>query len=329
MATYNGSAYLREQLASILYQTRQPDELVVGDDGSDDSTIGILRSFAEEAPFPVRILQHDHFGFGANFFLTLEAAQGELIAFADQDDVWLPNKLERSEDILQGYEASLVTHGATTVDHTLQPVRTGHRAVRRTMVYARFKPNVWPDAWPGHHGNSMLFRRVLLNGCDWSRRPTNVLGDRLSHDQLVHILASIRGASVYLPDKLLLYRQHRHNVGGARPPFIERWRVYAKEDVSLLTSLEDNLGCLYDWATYFSPLVEPEYRDMAKAYFLSAAAMLAQRSKRLRLPARRAIPALISAAIRGQYARLGPDTLGWGTLPRDFHYICRRSLVGR
>ena len=327
MATYNGSAYLGEQLASILHQTRQPDELVVGDDGSDDNTVGILRSFAEEAPFPVKLLQHDHFGFGTNFLLTLEESQGELVAFADQDDVWRPSKLERSEGILQHYDAVLVTHGATTVDHTLQPMRTGHRDVRRMMVYDRFQPNVWPEAWPGHHGNSMLFRRELLDGCDWRRRPTNVVGEKLSHDQLVYILASIRGASVYLPDKLLLYRQHHHNAGGARPRLVERWRVYAKEDASLLASLEGDTRRLNDWATYFSSLVEPQYRHATEGYFLGAAAVLAQRGERLRLPFGRAVPALMSAAIRGHYARLAPDGLGWGTLPRDFYHICRRRLV--
>ncbi|RMG82452.1 MAG: glycosyltransferase, partial [Chloroflexi bacterium] len=94
MATYNGEACLNEQLESLVRQEHQPYELVVGDDGSSDRTLDILRAFAARAPFPVRVtVNPERLGFGENFLQTARRCSGEWIAFCDQDDVWLPHKL--------------------------------------------------------------------------------------------------------------------------------------------------------------------------------------------------------------------------------------------
>ncbi len=90
LATYNGERYLARQLESIKNQARQPDELVVGDDGSVDGTVEILKRFKKTAPFLVTMIHRNRFGVAMNFLLTLQAAQGNFIAFADQDDVWHP-----------------------------------------------------------------------------------------------------------------------------------------------------------------------------------------------------------------------------------------------
>lgn len=94
MATYNGEAYLREQLDSFVSQTRQPDELVVSDDCSTDNTASILQEFAERAPFPVRVIRNSYpLGVRGNFNKALESSDGDCIFLSDQDDVWLPNKI--------------------------------------------------------------------------------------------------------------------------------------------------------------------------------------------------------------------------------------------
>lgn len=96
MATYNGAAYLTEQLESFVAQTRRPDELVVSDDGSTDATIEILERFAGEAPFPVRLYRNtQRLGYAGNFDRALQLASGDLVFLSDQDDVWFPEKLAR------------------------------------------------------------------------------------------------------------------------------------------------------------------------------------------------------------------------------------------
>ncbi|WNC30715.1 glycosyltransferase family 2 protein [Thermosynechococcus sp. PKX82] len=95
MATYNGEKYLQEQLDSFLNQTRLPDELVVSDDCSTDSTMQILHDFAKNAPFEVKIYQNEHnLGYARNFENALKLTSGDIIFLSDQDDIWFSEKIE-------------------------------------------------------------------------------------------------------------------------------------------------------------------------------------------------------------------------------------------
>jgi rhamnosyltransferase len=179
LATYNGERHLAQQLESIRDQTRRPDELVVGDDGSVDRTLEIAMRFKETAPFPVTLVRRDRVGVAPNFLLSLEASQGEFVAFADQDDVWLPEKLERSLEALQHYSADVVLYGVKTVDEDLKRKRSGYRNVRRTRGEERLQGNVWAPA----AGNTMLQRRSVPDGCDWAARPVSAWSEQpLNHD---------------------------------------------------------------------------------------------------------------------------------------------------
>jgi glycosyltransferase involved in cell wall biosynthesis len=95
MATFNGAAYLREQLDSFARQQRLPDELVVTDDGSTDATLQILDEFAASAPFPVRVHRNPRrLDYSRNFERAISLCTGDLIFLSDQDDVWFPEKIE-------------------------------------------------------------------------------------------------------------------------------------------------------------------------------------------------------------------------------------------
>src|SRR6476660_7280126 len=94
MCTFNGGKYLTAQLHSLLKQEILPQELVVGDDGSTDNTIDLLNKFSNIAPFPVYITQNTRtLGWQNNFLSTASRCSGDWVAFCDQDDIWLPNKL--------------------------------------------------------------------------------------------------------------------------------------------------------------------------------------------------------------------------------------------
>ena len=98
LCTYNGERFLPRQLGSMQQQTRLPDELVVCDDQSTDRTVEIVRQFAASAPFPVRVFVNPrNLGFVANFERAISLCEGDLIALSDQDDIWYPARLERSE----------------------------------------------------------------------------------------------------------------------------------------------------------------------------------------------------------------------------------------
>src|SRR5882757_11091931 len=96
MATYNGGKYIRQQLDSFAAQTMLPSELIVTDDGSSDNTLEIIAEFVATAPFPVRVERNEkNLGYRANFMKAASLCKGDLISFSDQDDIWLPQKLEK------------------------------------------------------------------------------------------------------------------------------------------------------------------------------------------------------------------------------------------
>ncbi len=96
MCTYNGATYLQAQLQSLAAQQRLPDEVVICDDGSSDGTVAIAERFGASAHFPVRIFRNEqNLGYSRNFAKAVQLCSGDLIALADQDDLWHPQKLER------------------------------------------------------------------------------------------------------------------------------------------------------------------------------------------------------------------------------------------
>lgn len=98
MTTYNGGAYVREQLESFAAQTRAPDELIVCDDVSSDDTIAQVEAFARRAPFEVRVERNPtNLTTTPNFAKAIGLCTGDVILLSDQDDVWMPEKLEAVE----------------------------------------------------------------------------------------------------------------------------------------------------------------------------------------------------------------------------------------
>lgn len=103
MATYNGAAYIRTQLDSLAAQTRLPDELVITDDCSSDDTAQIVADFAADAPFPVHFHRNEkNLGYAQNFSYAMSLCTGDLIFLCDQDDQWLPDKMNCHLTLAEG-----------------------------------------------------------------------------------------------------------------------------------------------------------------------------------------------------------------------------------
>lgn len=96
MCTYNGAKYIEEQLRSILDQTHSVDEIVICDDGSSDETMSIINRIKGETSGPIRTyVNHPNLGVCSNFEKAIKLCKGDIIFLSDQDDIWLPNKVER------------------------------------------------------------------------------------------------------------------------------------------------------------------------------------------------------------------------------------------
>lgn len=120
IATYNGAATLHEQLASILPQLSAEDEIIVSDDGSTDDTKSVVEAF--KSPI-IRWMKGPCNGsLISNFEHALKEAKGDYIFLSDQDDVWMPNKVEEMMKVVrQGYDCVIsdchVTNQKLEIQH--------------------------------------------------------------------------------------------------------------------------------------------------------------------------------------------------------------------
>ena len=96
MSTYNGKSFIKKQLDSILNQTVIPDEVIICDDCSSDDTVDIISNYITVNNLNTWTLSVNkkNLGYKANFYQGILKSKGDYVFFSDQDDVWLPNKIE-------------------------------------------------------------------------------------------------------------------------------------------------------------------------------------------------------------------------------------------
>lgn len=230
MATYNGQRYLQEQLESIAAQTVLPAELVVSDDGSTDDTVSLIKAFAEFAPFPVRMVEKDErLGFADNFLHAASACKHELVAFCDQDDVWLPMKLETCRDRIVADDSLLAMHCLTMTNDALEPIGVWTQGIETDSVCLPLQLDPYINGW----GNTMLFRRDLVTAIARELRPRQPEAPErpLSHDTWIYVLAAALGQVSHITTPLILYRQHENNAIG-----IDKTGFWDKNKTKLFSS---------------------------------------------------------------------------------------------
>lgn len=208
MATYNGAPFIRDQLDSLAKQTVLPAELVITDDGSTDNTLEIVAKFATHAPFPVRVERNsENLGFRANFMKAAELCTFDLIAFCDQDDIWLPRKLESCLKLFDNDEVLLVYHNATVVGEDRKPI--GTLAFQAAPKLINSPLTIGP--WMFGNGFTNVIDKSLLRYMDFWPRSQNFfhIGVRETHDNWFPYLAGVLGKIGYISAPLALYRRHQ------------------------------------------------------------------------------------------------------------------------
>lgn len=211
MSTYNGEAFLREQIDSILNQTLPENikvRLLVRDDGSTDGTTQILAEYADRGA--LTWYGGDNKRPARSFWdLLHNCPAADYYAFCDQDDVWLQDKVFRAVDRLERECSAmplLYCSSVTVVDRELTPIR-----------------KMWADKPYTDFAHSLVYS--LAPGCTFVFNSSAMMELRkydmdanyvLIHDWLAHKIVALTGKVVYDSDPTMLYRQHGNNVIGAQ-----------------------------------------------------------------------------------------------------------------
>jgi hypothetical protein len=224
LPTYNGAAYLEAQLASIQAQTLRPSRVLLRDDGSSDGTADLIAQLQQRYGAWLQVLPPDgNLGCTANVNRLLEASSAPYVALADQDDLWLPQKLEQALALMQQLEG---LHGADTpllvhsdlelVDGQAQPL--GSRYLQRQRLDPQRTDPVDLALTNVVTGCTALLNRALL------QKALPIPAEALMHDWWLALVASAFGKIALAEQPGVLYRQHGGNVLGAQGLGLRYWR---------------------------------------------------------------------------------------------------------
>ena len=203
VATYNGATYLRQQLESIVQQTYKPSQIIIVDDDSLDDTLQVANNFAAHHPEVMVVQNETRLGYIKNFEKGMLIATASYVALSDQDDIWMPHKLETllaniGDQMLAYSDSELIDANGQLLNQKMSSIKN-QLAYHTPIMYAI-------GAWaPGH---AMLFKKELIDKA--APFPTLV-----THDFWLGFVATCYSRVVYVNEPLVHYRQHAQNAIGA------------------------------------------------------------------------------------------------------------------
>lgn len=240
MATFNGARWLPEQLESIAVQTRLPDQILVFDDGSTDRTLDVVNEFSLRHPRLVHVIKRSQrLGATANFLYAIEAVPDGIVILSDQDDIWRPDRIERTLRHLETADAvfsdaQLINDIGTLLPRTLWETVgfTSRRAAlwNRDPVGVLLRGNVVTGA-------TLAFRRASLD-------PFLPIPRSGWHDLAIAVLVGGSRRIVAEPEALIRYRLHDTNTAGPPPRRLLDRRRSRIEHANELTQVIDQLAAL-------------------------------------------------------------------------------------
>ncbi len=195
--TYNGEKYILKQLNSILTQLDVDDEVIISDDSSSDDTINLIKSLNDN-----RILISENNKFKSpvyNMENALKLAKGDYIFMADQDDIWVGNKVSEMLKYLKNY--NLVISNASIIDQNEKIIKNSYFEWKKSGkgFFKNFAKN-------SYIGCAMAFdRKILAASLPFPQKLA-------MHDVWIGLIAEVFGKVYFLENKLILYRRHEANL---------------------------------------------------------------------------------------------------------------------
>ena len=210
MCTYNGAQFIKEQLLSILHQTMPVDEIVICDDCSTDETLDIIEEIQRHTSIRFLIIKNKtNIGFFKNFLHAMSLCTGDVIFLADQDDIWLSNKV----DVIMKYmsknsiwdvvftDGNLIDECGRLMNETLFE-RVGFDKKKQIFFQKGYAFDIW--AWCNRAtGATMAIRSSFLHRVDL------MTFDQFNyHDELLAVLAISNNSCNFITERLINYRLH-------------------------------------------------------------------------------------------------------------------------
>lgn len=208
LATYNGERYVKEQIESILNQSYKNIHLIISDDNSTDNTRKILKQYEKNERISI-YFQKENLGYIKNFEFLLKQVQSNYYMLSDQDDVWLPKKIEKSMETLKKQNADLVFGDLEVVDENLNTIYASFGDFMK--LNRKIKKYINSDKinylYNCVTGCTLLSKKEYIK--DILPLPHN--SKYVPHDYWIGLIVSLKGKLAYMPEKYIKYRQHGDN----------------------------------------------------------------------------------------------------------------------
>jgi glycosyltransferase involved in cell wall biosynthesis len=306
MATCEGQRFIDAQLESIAGQSMPPSELIVCDDASTDDTASRVRAFADRAAFPVRLLVNpQRLGITLNFEQALRETSGDLIFFADQDDLWRPEKIETHVAAFERDPSLGMTFSnADVIDAQGQPL--GYDLWSSLFFDAQEQRSV------GSGGAAEIFmRRVIAAGTTLAFRAEykslllpfpNLYS---VHDAWVAFMLACVSECATLPASLIDYRLHDANQVGIRRLSLPAQLTQARRQISEHAFAES--AAFFEAARQrFEQVDRPDWQpDAPRMALIDAKIRHMQARDAMRGGFFQRLPVILQEAVRGHYGRFG------------------------
>ena len=243
LAVYNGEKYLKEQIESILNQSIKNIKIIIRDDGSTDNSAEIISSYCNQYPEKIySIVGAPSGGAKKNFAELLKSCDSDYIMFCDQDDVWLPQKIEKTLNAMQqaeqgGAKPILVHTDLKVVNQKLCEIAPSFFEFQKLIQKDVTLPKLLVQNYVT--GCTMMINRALKEKCG------QIPDDCIMHDWWLALVAILFGELVCVSEPTMLYRQHEDNQVGAKAAY---GLSFIKRKLQTLDKVRENYNATYTQA---------------------------------------------------------------------------------
>lgn len=213
LATYNGEQFLSEQIESILNQTYKEFRLFIADDCSTDKTRKIIEEYSKKDNRITAFYQEKNLGVVSNFEFLLKKVENRYFMFADQDDIWRHDKIEKSIKKIKESDSDLIYTDLEVVDSNLNTTYASYWKLKN--IYHKIKK---------YNNFESLYLNNFVTGCTILAKkeiiskvlPLPKNSKYVLHDYWIPLIVSQNGKIDYIEEPLIQYRQHKNNKIGSK-----------------------------------------------------------------------------------------------------------------